>query len=57
VSQDADSRRAATSKLQGVYSTVTEAGCNATGGRRNWSGFELGLNIGWLFGKGSVPRR
>jgi hypothetical protein len=57
VSQDADSRRAATSKLQRVYSTVTEAGCNATGGRRNWSGFELGLNIGWLFGKGSVPRR
>ena len=26
------------------------------GGRRNWSGFELGLNIGWLFGSGSAPR-
>lgn len=26
------------------------------GGRTDYSGFELALNIGWLFGKGSAPR-
>jgi hypothetical protein len=27
-----------------------------TGGRDNYSGFELALGFGWLFGKGSAPR-
>ncbi len=26
------------------------------GARDNYSGFQLGINIGWLFGKGSAPR-
>jgi hypothetical protein len=26
------------------------------GARDNYSGFQLGVNIGWLFGKGSAPR-
>jgi hypothetical protein len=26
------------------------------GGRTDYSGFELALNIGWLFGAGSAPR-
>jgi hypothetical protein len=26
------------------------------GARDNYSGFQLGVSIGWLFGKGSAPR-
>ena len=26
------------------------------GGHDNFSGFDLGVSLGWLFGKGSVPR-
>jgi hypothetical protein len=26
------------------------------GARENYSGFQIGLNLGWVFGKGSAPR-
>ena len=34
----------------------TDRFAQPVGGRTDYSGFELALNIGWLFGKGSAPR-
>lgn len=34
----------------------TDGFAQPVGGRTDYSGFELALNIGWLFGRGSAPR-
>jgi hypothetical protein len=42
--------------LSAVYNWMADFG-EPIGKRDNYSGFDLRLSVGWLFGKGSAPRR